>query len=132
MMWDVDKGEAMNENSSIDWAVAHQTVQGDEELLRELVSTFLDELPSLRQTLGSALGAGDAKLVQRTAHTLKGALGHFGAHRAYEAAFQVESHGRNGQLTQAADALAALDQAMAELTPILLKYVGRSGHNQRE
>ena len=116
----------MSENAPIDWEVARQTVQDDEELLRELVSTFLDELPILRKTLSTALDGDDAKLVQRTAHTLKGSLGHFGAHRAYQQALEVENHGREGNLPEAASAVPALDEVLAELTPVLLKYVGGS------
>ena len=124
---EMEPGEAMNENSLVDWSIARETVQGDEELLRELVSTFLDELPRLMQSMRAALEAHDAKSLQRHAHTLKGALGHFGAADSYETALRVEVCGRDGDMQNAADALPALEQAMAELTPVLLNYVGGTG-----
>jgi HPt (histidine-containing phosphotransfer) domain-containing protein len=119
----------MNENDPIDWAVARQTVQYDEDLLRELISTFLDEIPGMLQTIRSALDRGDAKVVQRIAHTLKGALGHFGAQRAYQTAYEVETRGRDGDLTGAATALPPLEEAMAQLTPFLLDYVDQGGRS---
>ena len=123
----MEKGEAVNENSPIDWSIARQTVQGDEELLRELVSTFLGEIPSTMQAMRTAIDAGEATSLQRAAHTLKGALGHFGARRAYDAALTVETLARGGDVAAAAEGLPELNLAMAELTPILVDYVGRSG-----
>ena len=117
----------MNEQSPIDWSVARQTVQEDEELLRELVSTFLDEIPSTMKAMRTAIDANEAASLQRAAHTLKGALGHFGAQRAYAAALHVETLARGGDVPGAADGLPDLDRAMAELTPVLLDYVGGSG-----
>jgi HPt (histidine-containing phosphotransfer) domain-containing protein len=117
----------MNQNIPIDWSIARQTVQDDEELLRELVVTFLDEIPPTLQAMRTAVEAGEATALQRSAHTMKGALGHFGAQRAYEAALRVETRARAGDVAGAADGLPALEEAIAELKPILLKYVGRSG-----
>lgn len=117
----------MNENSPIDWSIARQTVQDDEELLRELVSTFLEEIPLTMQAMRAAIDTNESSSLQRAAHTLKGALGHFGAQRAYDAAMQVETLAREGNVVGAADGLPALHVAMAELTPILVDYVGDSG-----
>lgn len=116
----------MNDNDLIDWSVARQTVQGDEELLRELVSTFLEELPRMMQMIHAAIDANDASPVQRAAHTIKGALGHFGAQTGYDLAYRVETCGRSGDMQAAAEAVPALEQAMEKLTPILLDYVGSS------
>jgi len=122
----------MNDNRLIDWSVARRTVQGDEELLRELVSTFLEEIPRMLDTMRTAIDAHDSTSLQRAAHTLKGALGHFGAQGAYDLALQVESLGRNGDVAGAAEALPDLNQVMAQLTPVLVDYVSGSGVNQGE
>jgi HPt (histidine-containing phosphotransfer) domain-containing protein len=122
----------MSDNRLIDWSVARQTVQGDEELLRELVTTFLDEMPATMKAIRSSIEASDVATLKRSAHTLKGALGHFGAQKAYELAFQVETCGGQGDVAGALAALPSLDQAIAELTPVLVDYVRGSGVGRGE
>ena len=46
------------------------------------------------------------------AHSLKGAVSHFGAEPTYKAAQQLELMGRNGQMQDAVEAVAALDRAI--------------------
>jgi PAS domain S-box-containing protein len=121
------KGDRMNDNTLVDWSVARETCQGDETLLREIVSTFLEEAPRMVDSIRIATRAGDAKTVHRAAHTLKGALGHLGAKQAYDLALALETMGRQGDLAEAAGALGSLDRAMAKLTPVLVDYVDRSG-----
>ncbi len=120
------KGEAMSEKRQVDWSVARQTCQGDEELLRDIISTFLDEIPRIMQTIRASIDVGDTTELQRAVHTLKGSLGHFGAHDAYQVANQLETQVRDGDMSGAVDSMPALEQAMAQLTPLLLDYVSAS------
>jgi CheY-like chemotaxis protein/HPt (histidine-containing phosphotransfer) domain-containing protein len=47
-------------------------VLNDEELFRDVIASFCDDLPDRIQQLQSALGAGDLVAVKRQAHTIKG------------------------------------------------------------
>jgi Hpt domain len=61
--------------------------------------------------------------VHLAAHTLEGALTHFGALAAYDAALGLELRGRAGDLAGAPEALAALETELSRLEPALLGLV---------
>jgi PAS domain S-box-containing protein len=101
--------------NEFDRAAAMERVGDDVELLRELVEMFQAESPSWLAALGAAISAGDAPGVKRWAHTIKGAVGTFGAHRAWDAALRLEMLGRDGNLSEAPVALAELQVALQRL-----------------
>jgi len=90
-------------------------LDGDEDLLAELVETMKVEAPKLLHEVRVAAGAADAALVARAAHTLKGAVSNFGARAAAEAALRLEQMGRAGDLAGLAPALATLEAEMDAL-----------------
>ncbi|MBX3437977.1 MAG: response regulator, partial [Planctomycetaceae bacterium] len=63
----------------VDWNSALQVVQGDRELLTEVVGAVLEEVPRLLRELEQAIDAGDARSIQRLAHTIKGNMRTFHA-----------------------------------------------------
>jgi PAS domain S-box-containing protein len=81
----------------VDWKTALSAVQGDRELLQDVVSAFLEEYQDLTVEIRTALEKQDAKTVRRVAHTIKGSMRCFAAHEACEAAYALECHGRNGE-----------------------------------
>ena len=89
------------------------------DLLRELAEMFLDSLPQQMAELRAAIGRSDASAAQRLAHTLKGAVGTFGAQAAFEAALRMETLARQGDLSQVEPAWAAMEDAFAQLRPAL-------------
>src|SRR4029077_3816709 len=70
---------ATNGNGPVDWPAALETVQGDRALLRSVIDAVLGECPAVLRELEQAMGARDAAVVRRTAHTLRGALRTFQA-----------------------------------------------------
>ena len=100
-------------------------VRGDADLLRELASIFLDELPKWRAALADGLARSDGELVGRTAHCLKGSLGMFADHEAYSAAEALEMMAHDGQLTDCPAALAELDRALGALVPTINEFATR-------
>jgi HPt (histidine-containing phosphotransfer) domain-containing protein len=90
-------------------------VDGNRELLQELIELFFDEIPGLLATIQETITRCDSKALERAAHTLKGAVGNFSAQGAYAAALQIEMMGRNGDLTQVATAYADLEHEVARL-----------------
>ena len=99
----------------LDRATALARVGGDLDLLKEIAALFLDEYPRELDDIRKALATGDAQLLERTAHGLKGSVANFGAAAAVDAAFQLEQLGRAGKLDQAPPALDALERALALL-----------------
>jgi CheY-like chemotaxis protein/HPt (histidine-containing phosphotransfer) domain-containing protein len=101
--------------------------EGDRELLKAVVEVFLETSPALVADLRRAVEAGDALSVQRTAHALKGAASNFGARSAVAAALRLETMGRGGNLAGAAEACAALEEAVGRLTPALTGLLADGG-----
>ena len=97
----------------LDRAMALARVGGDVELLKEIGALFLDEYPRALDDIRHALATGDASLLERAAHGLKGSVANFGARPAVDAAFQLEQFGRSRNLETAPAALAALEKALA-------------------
>ena len=103
-------------------ALAH--VEGDHELLREVVGLFLVETPELLAAIRDSIMRGDGQMLELAAHSVKGAARSFGAYAACEAALKLEEMGREGDLTQAESASAELDREIAHLTRALAEYRG--------
>ena len=75
-------------------------VDGDEELLRELIQIFLEETPKHLSGLEQAIQANERNTIERIAHTLKGELGYLGMSGACEKARLLEDLGREGKLDE--------------------------------
>jgi len=65
-------------SSLVDWTLAGQAVNGDQELLDQVLAAFLEEGPQLVETMNATRASGEWKRFQRAAHTLKSALRTFG------------------------------------------------------
>ena len=103
----------------LDRAALLERLEGDAELLAEIVGVFLEDCPRLVASIREAVARGDARLLERAAHTLKGSVGNFGVSAAAAAALRLEQMGRQGELAQAGEACAALDREIERLKPIL-------------
>ncbi len=111
--------EFQDQLATLNRAVALERVGGDAQLLRDIADLFLAEYPKLLEAIRSAVRSGDPLGVERNAHNLKGSVGNFGAERAYQAALQLETMGREKQLDAAPEALKKLETALDALRPEL-------------
>jgi two-component system sensor histidine kinase/response regulator len=107
-------------------------VEGNWELLQEIVGLFFDEIPGLLSAVQESIACRDAKALERVAHTLKGAVGNFGAKGAFDAALRLEAMGRDRDLTNVAEAYAELEKEVTYLKGALAALreetvVGTSG-----
>ncbi len=107
----------------INWQEALEAIDGDRQLMLELVEIFREECPKMRGEMAEALAAGDAARVRRGAHTLKGSLSHLAAAEGIELALQVETHAKQGDLAAAAAAWPRLEAALDQLKPELDEYI---------
>ncbi len=103
----------------LDCAALLEHMEGDPELLAEMVGLFLQDCPQLLAALREALARGDAGALRRAAHTLKGTVSNFAAPAATAAALRLERMGREGDLSQAAEGCAALETEIERLKPLL-------------
>jgi two-component system sensor histidine kinase/response regulator len=105
--------------TGIDRDLALSRVGGDTELLTEIAVLFLDDYPKLVGELRIASAHGDARGVERAAHSLKGSVSNFGASAVVEAAWALESMGRAQELSKVESGIRTLELALEALRPEL-------------
>jgi signal transduction histidine kinase/CheY-like chemotaxis protein len=101
--------------ASWDKESALERVGGDQELLADLCRIFLEESPKHLTRLRVGIAAGNADSVYRAAHSLKGESSYLEATRVYETARQLESMGREENLSQAPAVLEVLERELTRL-----------------
>jgi HPt (histidine-containing phosphotransfer) domain-containing protein len=96
--------------------VALRRVDGDLELLEELVKTFQEDLPERIQRLKAAIDRGDSQETARSAHSLRGSLGILAAQQAQSLATELETLATEGRLDEAAGHYQALERELERLS----------------
>ena len=105
----------MDQASPIDLDAALEQVDGDTELLRDLVDTLLESAEEDIEKIRSGISSGDTEAVQRGAHSLKGAAASLAAEPLCETAFRLETAGRSGNLREAPALLEKLEAELERL-----------------
>lgn len=113
--------QADEAGSVIDLSALLAGVDGDRQLLRELVRLFLADYPQRLAEIKEAIHHGDAGALGRAAHALKGAVGNFEKNNAFVAAQHLETMGKEGDLHTADEALVTLESKLATLDKHLRK-----------
>jgi two-component system, sensor histidine kinase and response regulator len=108
-----------------DYAEVLQRLGGDEDLLHEIATLFLESGPEALGTLQKAMARSDWNAVSRAAHSLKGAIGNFAAKRATEATLKLETAARQDDTEIAREAWNELRGEMAQLLTALEVVAGR-------
>jgi HPt (histidine-containing phosphotransfer) domain-containing protein len=114
--------EAGRLSKTFDVEEAMAGVEGDRELLVDLIQLFNRDRDEMVRTLRGAVAGRDSKTVQAAAHRLKGALSVLAAREATELAFALERAGRTGDLTEAAGTHAAFEGALERLAAALERF----------
>jgi HPt (histidine-containing phosphotransfer) domain-containing protein len=84
-------------------------LNGDEDLLAEAASLFLQNCSQYLDRIRRAIAEDNPKSLEFAAHALKGSVANFGAEDAVRAAHQLESMGRQEDLQHSQDALQSLE-----------------------
>ncbi len=107
---------------TIDWDEALRAVDGQHDLLLELIDIFFTERDEVIPRIADAIANDDARELQLYAHRFKGCLSYFGQSKARDVAWQLESLGRCDTLDGASELLTQLRTAIDELLPALRAY----------
>ena len=95
------------------------TPPGEPDVLNEVLTIFLQEVPTRVERLRTFLAAGNIVEVQRAAHSLKGSAGNIGARSLYDICRQLDDKARSGDLLALAPLVGALasefDKVKAEI-----------------
>ena len=100
---------------------ALEAVAGSTDLLGAIVEAFYEETGDLIPVIPQSLADGDAELLQRTAHTLKSSCAALGAEAARTAAYDLEMVGKSGELDEAGECAARLQEQLRILLAALEK-----------
>ena len=114
----------MAENSQepheqIDRVSLLERVEGDQELLTEMIHLFQEEAPTLLAAMRDALQRGDMVVLERSAHSLKGAVSNLSANATAAAALQLEQDAKNKDAESARGSLVEVERSVKQLLPLL-------------
>jgi two-component system, sensor histidine kinase and response regulator len=112
----------------LDTAAALERVEGDRELLEEIVHLFADECPANLKVIRQAAAAGDLHLLERLAHTVKGASLSVGGVSVAKAALVLETQARAGDLANVAQLIENLANEIELLLPELESFCRKVTH----
>ncbi len=96
---------------------------GDRDLLREVAAAFLEESRMVMRDLKKAADSNDAKLFQRSAHTIKASFRTFGVETAHDLAFDLECAGKEDRITSVTSQIPELETAVATVSDQLKHFV---------
>ncbi|MBL9140820.1 MAG: response regulator [Phycisphaerae bacterium] len=96
-----------------DLAKALAYVEGDEQLLREMIDLFTAQTAALLPAIHAAVAKQDSAALARAAHKLKSSMSSFEATRAVDAADRLERMANLGNLKDASTTTAELDALVA-------------------
>lgn len=79
----------------------YDLMDGDGEMLIELIDTLLEDSPELIASLGNAIETNDIPLIQRDAHSLKSSNQQFGAFNFAQICSELEKDAKQGDVSRA-------------------------------
>lgn len=104
-----------------------EQVDGDRDLLKELIEIFSNQTKQQLQILRDSIASSDTPTVRRAAHTIKGSVANFGAQPAFDLALCLEQMGRDGVMAEAPAALATLEAELIRLESALREFAAENG-----
>ena len=111
----------MNQSFSLNRPLILERLGGDEEIFTVMVDMYLEDLDGYCNNMGAALAAGDASLLQREAHTVKGLLATFADEEGTQAAYRIEQQCKQGVLDGLAEQIASVKARLLEVAEVLRK-----------
>jgi signal transduction histidine kinase/DNA-binding response OmpR family regulator len=106
-------------NQVVNKAELLSRLDGDAQLLGELIEVFLADSGSLLQQVSDAVAGQDPVALERAAHKLSGTVSIFGSRPAMQSALALETMGRNRHLPHDGEVLAQLKSQMEALEEAL-------------
>ena len=97
-------------DSIFDWDGLLHRLMGDEDLAKEIIDDFLNQIPLNFNAVKEALNKQDVLLIKREAHMIKGASGNVGALALQKIAEQIEIASEEKDLIRAGYFVSKLDE----------------------
>lgn len=109
-----------------DWNRLRKLVQHDEELLKELIETYLESADEMLASVRSALEGDDPVTLRRATHTLAGSMRILGTEESHRRARELEVLAREGELDSARPLFEQLCQDTAEMCREFRRYMAQA------
>ncbi len=97
-------------------------IDNDSDLLKEIVELFVTDSELRIADIRDSIARQDSEALFRSAHTLKGAVSNFGAKSVFAASLELETMGRDNDLSRAAEVLPDLEQKLEHLRRALSEF----------
>lgn len=98
-------------------------IDGDVDLLKEVIEIFLKDTPVLLADLYSAIKSGDTNAVERAAHTLKGAAANISAIKMQSLSQQIQLALRENDATGLESFVGDFEDNYEKLDQVLRGYL---------
>ncbi len=111
--------------AAVDWQRGFETVGGDQALLKNLIGVFLKEQSSMLGEIEKAIATDDNTHLRLSAHSLKGASAHLGAHEVSRIARELEQIGerKRAESKITAPLMADLKDAVDEVSVEFKRFI---------
>jgi HPt (histidine-containing phosphotransfer) domain-containing protein len=110
------------DNEVLDMTRLEEAFEDDTAGIADLLDMALQTGAKHRRTLEEGLAAGDATLVARAAHGIKGSAGNIGANEVYRLATELDARARTGDISDARERIAAIDAAYERVAQEVRAY----------
>ena len=108
----------------MDYDRALNEYDGNREFLKELINGFLERASQQIETLWQSLADGNAEIVMKEAHAIKGGAGLLTAVALSGVALELETIGKSGKLTEGTEVLSRLEREIRRLTDFVGAVIG--------
>ena len=115
--------------STFDIAQFRARVDGDEELVQQIIAIVRENSQKLLAEIRSGIEAKDMTKIATSAHSLKSSVGNLGDEHAAHAAQRIEAMGWDGVLDGMEDAYQALTTAIGQLEEALRVHIAPATSN---
>ncbi len=114
-----DAEEESQQPAAVNTQELMERIDNDVDFLAELLELFRRDYPGLMRTAREAIRKGDAVGLQRSTHTLKGALANLAAPTAARLSAELEAMGKQGELRDAEDGIRQLEDELPRVVELL-------------
>lgn len=112
----------LSNNDPFDFERAIKEFEGDKDFLSLVIDGFLDKVKIQTTTIRQAIAKGDAELVTKEAHAIKGGASNLTADYLAAIAYELEKIGQSGSLTGGMDILERLENEFYRLEEFAKEY----------
>ncbi len=119
--------DAMNNtaapDSVLDIVTLRSAMADDDELVAEILTVFVSEIPGMLNELRQAADSLDNQKLEHAAHSIKGACANIRAEKARQLALDFEMDARQNQIKDVPAQVATMEAAMEEIHQAIAKTI---------